>query len=42
LQQRIAQSYELVKATLPKKAQAALGAPASPRKPPKPRLSKGG
>jgi predicted DNA-binding protein (MmcQ/YjbR family) len=47
LQERIAQSYELVKATLPKKLQAALGAPAPAKKaatkaakPAKPRLSK--
>jgi predicted DNA-binding protein (MmcQ/YjbR family) len=41
LQERIARSYELVKATLPKKVQAALGAPAAARKKPrKRRLSK--
>jgi len=45
LQQRIARSYELVKATLPMKLQAALGAPAPApakpaRKPAKRRLSK--
>jgi len=37
LQERVAKSYELVKATLPKKLQATLG---SAKEPPKPRLSK--
>jgi predicted DNA-binding protein (MmcQ/YjbR family) len=41
LQQRIARSYELVKATLPKKLQAALGAaPAPSRKAAKAKVSK--
>ena len=41
LQERIARSYALVKATLPKKLQAALGRPVAPaRKAAKPRLSK--
>ncbi|HTK94148.1 MAG TPA: MmcQ/YjbR family DNA-binding protein [Terriglobales bacterium] len=41
LQERIARSYGLVKATLPKKVQAALGAaPAGKKKAVKPRLSK--
>ena len=44
LQERVARSYELVKATLPKKVQAALGAAPTGKKkaakPRKPRLSK--
>ncbi len=42
LQERIARSYELVKATLPKKLQAALDAPPSGKKAARRRLSKRG
>ena len=42
LEQRIARSYELVKATLPKKLQAALGAPPPRKKAARRRLSKRG
>lgn len=42
LEARLARSYELVKATLPKKLQAALGAAPPRKKPARPRLSKRG
>ncbi len=42
LEARLARSYELVKATLPKKLQAALGAPPPGKKPVRSRLSKRG